>query len=198
VWVAVFTIPAVILVCWAVIPGWEPRIRIAGMFLELLGLSTVAFGLRETRKLFDKPSLFESARQWLRNFPKFKFETRIVAGSGHINLGGGAASAFGTASLSATASLEERVAFLENGLNQANMLIHQIQQKIDEEARKHGSAIDTVRQEIRRGDENNQQLVKEAMAGGLYIEITGAVWLLFGITLATASNEIASVLFGTK
>lgn len=33
-WIAIFAIPCVLLICWAVLPIWEPRIRIAGMFLH--------------------------------------------------------------------------------------------------------------------------------------------------------------------
>jgi len=198
VWVAVLTIPGVFLICWAAIPSWEPRIRITGMCLELLGLGTVAYGLREIRKLFNQPSMIEVALQWLGSFPKFKFEARIVAGTGHIELGGAAVTAFGTASLAATVSLEERVAFLEKGLNQTNVLIHETQRKIEDEARKRGSTLDAERREREAGDTKNHKLLQEAMAGGLYLETTGVLWLFCGITLATASSDIASFFFGIR
>lgn len=198
VWVAVLTIPSVLFICWAVIPGWEPRIRIAGMFLELLGLGTVAYGLRETRKLFNHPSLLKTASQWLRNFPKFKLETRIVVGAGHIKGGGATLSAVGSVSPSASASLAERVILLERGLNQANVMIHETRKMIEVESRKHDSALDTERRGRELGDEKSQRLLQEAMVGGLYLETTGVVWMLFGITLATVSNEIASSLLGLK
>lgn len=195
-WIAVLPIPVVLIVCWAVIPSWEPRIRIAGMIMELFGLGTVAFGVRETRVRFKKSSLLETTRQWLKSFPKFKIETRIVLGTATLKLGGGTLSAFGTVSPSPTATLEERVALLERSLNQANEMIHQIQQKIEEETRKRDTALDAERRDREVGDEKNQQRLKEAVAEGLYIETTGVVWLFLGIILSTASNEITSCLFG--
>ena len=116
-WVAALAIPGVFVIWWVVLPGWEPRIRFTGMFLELLGLGTVAYGIRETRKLFSRPRLTEIACKWIGRFPKFKLETRIVAGTAHINLESHASAiAIGSATLSATASLEERVTFLEKRL----------------------------------------------------------------------------------
>ena len=52
-WIGLAAIPAVVLLSYVVFANWEARIRIAGMGLDLLGLSTVAFGLRETSGLSD-------------------------------------------------------------------------------------------------------------------------------------------------
>lgn len=198
-WLAVLAIPGVFLICWAVLPEWEPRIRLTGMCLELLGLGTVAYGIRETQKLFSRPRLAEIARKWFGRFPKLKLESRIVVGAAHINFEGMASgSAFGSASLSTTASLEERVTFLERRMDQANVLIHETQQKVEEEARKRSGALDVARREREVGDEKNNKLIQEAIAGGLYLETTGVLWLLCGITFATASNEIANFFFGVK
>lgn len=196
-WIAVLAIPLVFLFCWAALSGWEPRIRFTGMCLELLGLSTVAYGIQETRRLFSRPKLFEILCQWFKRLPKFSIETRIVVGTARFNLEGHAPSiVVGSASLSATASIEERVSFLEKRLDQTNALILDIQQMVRKESQKLGGDLDTARREREMGDEKNNKLIQEAIAGGLYLETTGVAWLLFGITLATASHEIANFFFG--
>jgi hypothetical protein len=46
---------------------WE--IRVAGLALQWLGIGTVAYGVRETRRLFARASLSGLLRQWVSRFP---------------------------------------------------------------------------------------------------------------------------------
>ena len=192
-WIAIFAVPSVFLICWTALPNWEPRIRFTGMLLELMGLATVAFGIRETRSLFGRPSLLQVGRDWLTRFPKFRYDVRIIVGSGGIALGGVSGSAFGRSGPAPTETLEERVAILEKSVNQAHFLIHETQRKLDQEGQQRQNALKAEKQEREDGDSKNKQLLEEAAAGGLYLETTGAFWLVFGITLATASNELAKL-----
>ena len=193
---ALFAIPAVLLLSYTVLPNWEARIRIAGMSLELLGLSTVAFGLRDTRKLFSQPSFLLLAARWMISFPSFYRNVHIVAGTGHFKLGGASVTGLATASSSASASLEERVAILEKNLEQSNLAIHQAQRRLDDESARKARAVESERQYRETADDKNRQLLEEAMAGGLHLEAIGVLWLFVGIILATASSEIESCITG--
>jgi hypothetical protein len=42
------------------------RVRWAGMLFQFAGLWTVVRGLNESRKLFDRPSIWIAAGEWLR------------------------------------------------------------------------------------------------------------------------------------
>lgn len=193
-WIALFAIPVVFLWWFFILPGWELRIRITGMSLELLGLGTVALGIAETHKLFKRPGVVKTAGEWLGRFPKFQRKLRISTGTGHLNVQGqSTASAVGYASLTATASLEERVASLERSLDRAIALIHETQRTITAESQKLGSALDAARCERELGDGENAKLIQKAMADGLHLEVIGVLWLFFGIIFATASNEILTV-----
>jgi len=196
-WIAVLAIPTLFALACIVFQSWEERIRITGMCLELLGLATVALGLRETRKLFNQPGLLQLAERWLREFPTFYRNVRIVTGTGHMSMGDASATGFASASASANASLEERVAILEKSLNQTNMALQEAQEKIDEETQKRTRALEAERQNRETGDESNRRLLQEAMAGGLHLETMGVLWLFTGITLATASSEISRWLTGS-
>jgi hypothetical protein len=120
-------------------------------------------------------------------------ETRIVVGSVSLSASPTGFLAHGTVSPPPTASLEERIASLERGLSRANLLIDRTQGRIEEEARNHGSALKSERRERAVGDARIQTLLEEAAAGGLYLEATGVIWLVLGVTLATASNEIVNL-----
>lgn len=77
-WVAVVTIPGLLLLSALILHQWEQRLRITGMVLELLGVVTVAIGLRGVRQLFGRPSLSQLFVDWVKQFPKFKTETRMM------------------------------------------------------------------------------------------------------------------------
>lgn len=196
-WLAVLAVPTVMALAYIILGAWEPRIRIAGTCLQLLGLATVARGLRDTRKLFSQPSLFQLAQNWLRRFPTFYRDIRIVTGTGHLQAGGATVTGFGTVTSSPKASLEDRIAMLEENLKQAHVAIQETQRRIDEEARNQANALQSERHYRKTGDEQTKKLLQEAMAGGLHLEAIGVFWLLIGITLASASIEISRWLTGS-
>ena len=86
---------------------------------------------------------------------------------------------------------------MEKSINQAHLLIHEANGKIVQETQQRQSDIKVVKRELEDGDSKNKKLLEEAAAGGLYLETTGVFWLAFGITLATASNEISKLCCGT-
>jgi hypothetical protein len=196
-WLALFTVLLVVVLSWLTVPGWETRLRIAGCCLELLGLAIVAYGLRDTRKLFRQPSLLQLWRDWLARFPTFYRHIHVVAATGTFTLGGDALTAFGSVSLSPTASLDERVIALEKNLNQTNALVQQMQKQREEDTRKQAAALDSERRARETEDEKNQRLLEEALAGGLHLETIGVVWLLIGIILSTLSTELALLFNGS-
>ena len=86
---------------------------------------------------------------------------------------------------------------MEKSINQAHLLIHEANGKIDQETQQRQSDIKVVKRDLEDGDSKNKQLLEEAAAGGLYLETTGVFWLAFGIGLATASNELSKLCCGT-
>jgi len=50
----------------------EPAIRLAGLCLQLLGIAAAALGIRDTRRMFGKPSFLQSLRNWATSWPRFK------------------------------------------------------------------------------------------------------------------------------
>lgn len=82
-WLAFLVVAVSLLV--AVGPGpSEPRIRITGLILQLLGISTVSWGIHQTRLLFGRPTIISVVRKWLSRFTKYR--RRVVTGQVTINL----------------------------------------------------------------------------------------------------------------
>ena len=70
----VFAILVVIFICllvFYVFPSAR-NIRLGGLVLQLLGLTTIVAGISETRKLFDQPPFTKTFSKWLKRFPLFK------------------------------------------------------------------------------------------------------------------------------
>ena len=61
-------------ICVALVISLRPHmtesvIRLTGLVLQLLGISTVIWGISETRALFGHPSFASKAKAWLSRFP---------------------------------------------------------------------------------------------------------------------------------
>jgi hypothetical protein len=74
------TLAVALLVVW-----WretEPTFRFVGVALQLLGLATVAVGIRNTRALFGRPSMRKRFVEWWRRRPRRGHTASTCAGIG--------------------------------------------------------------------------------------------------------------------
>ena len=169
----------------------EPKTRIIGLFLQLFGIGTVAWGLRKTRRLFGYAGFFEHSVEWLKRFPKYK--PRPVSCEGHLSfppfqISG---SMHGWQSSGLEIPIEKRLAAIEANLLDVNQRLVQLQQWIDHETRKITSELHEERRLRREEDEETRRKLAISQTGGLTISAMGLVWLLGGVILSTASTEIA-------
>ena len=171
----------------------EPKIRIIGMLLQLCGIGTVVWGLRETRKLFRHPDFFEHLVEWLKRFPKYK--PRAVSYEGHISFPriqvNGSTHAWQSAG--PEAPIEKRLGAVEANLLDLNQRLVQVQQRLDDETRKITSELHEERVLRKKEDEEARKKLELSQTGGLNISAMGLVWLLWGVILSTASTEIVKL-----
>ena len=90
----------------------EPAFRWIGLALQLLGVATVAYGIRQTRSLFEQSRWHERLRAWWQSRPKVNVPIRTV----NMSAGIGVTFAFGDAELRGKpgpeAGVERRIQFL--------------------------------------------------------------------------------------
>ena len=167
----------------------------AKLAFQLLGILTVVSGLRDKRRLFNRPSLLENIRRWLDRRPRWgaKPQTILVAGTGSISLSG-------TAKLSvwrgtpADGSIEARLAALEANLATLRTEQAETAKEYQEATRKTNEAVDAERR-ARESAVTTLRLQLEGLgAGGLHVEMMGVFWLVLGVVLATVPGEIAIAL----
>jgi hypothetical protein len=155
-----------------------------------LGLGTVIWGLRDTRRLFGRPSLPDAAAAWLGRFPRYKVKPAVFEiPTGHLTISGHPPRV--TVSPTKQPSLEERIVALEQAQRQQSELIADVRGRIDKEAQVRASELESERRERAVVDNKIQGLLEEASAGGLHIEWVGVAWLFVGLIFGTASTEIA-------
>jgi hypothetical protein len=169
----------------------EPEVRITGLLLQILGIGTVALGIRQTRALFGRPTLMAQFRTWLRRVPVYR--GRVVSASMNLTVPGASVNARGYASAAARSntSIEERVDALEKNLTVVTARIDEAQKEMYQRFRSHA---DNLRQEERLRAHEGQAIrekLETTETGGLYISAIGALWLFVGVTLSTAALEIA-------
>jgi hypothetical protein len=171
----------------------EPHIRLAGLGIQLLGLSTVLYGISTTRHHFGLPSLASSATTWLRSFPRWRIPPATISGVGGIE----SATAFGRATVRSVprpnATIEDRVKTLEQNFATLDMSTTAIQQQLDAEQ---AARADALRQERASRETELRSLAEKlqlAETGGLNLSFWGLIWLMGGLLMSTASYELAAL-----
>lgn len=173
----------------------DDRVRYCGMTLELLGVFTVASGLREKRRLFKRPSLLEHLQHWLGRRPRWGVRTQTI-----LATGAGSISASGSAKISVwrgvapDATLEVRVAAIEANLETLRSELAETAKQLQEETRNRTEALDSERHARESSVCALQTQLDTFGAGGLHLEAAGLFWLVLGVVLATTSTEVAWIL----
>jgi len=169
----------------------EARVRVTGWVLQLLGLSTVAWGIRETRQMFRRPDVLALASAWLARYPKYPKYTGITGTIGTAEERD-TAHAIGHVSTKARAAptLEDRVAALEDKLRSTTSQVQHTQRDLSLEVHNRQAALNQERQTREQQDQELERKLEVAETGGLHVSAVGLVWLALGLTLSTIPNEL--------
>ena len=170
----------------------EPVIRITGLVLQLLGVGTVTWGISETRALFGHPSLASKAKAWIGRFPLLRRE--IVLGGSIIGLSSvtGNARGYVTNDPGPNPTVETRLESLEKNVSLIHERINQTHNEMDQEFRKAEESLKLEKQLRQEEDNATREKLEATGTGGVHISAIGASWLFVGVTLSSASVEIAS------
>ena len=173
----------------------DPVLRYCGLAFQLLGILTVVSGLRDKRRLFNRPSLVENILLWIHRWPRWgaKPQTNLVAGTGSISISG-SARVSRWRGVPADASVEARLAALEENLATLRTEQAEAEKRFQESTRKTNEAVDAERRARKSAIGSLRFQLEKLGAGGLHVEMMGVFWLVLGIVLATVPGEIAAVL----
>lgn len=191
-WIAVGVVVLALVV--ALGPGTsEPTIRLVGLSLQLMGICTVIWGISETRNLFGHPSLSSKVKAWLGQFP-FRRHS-IVIGAGILEAGVASAKgrAYVTHGPGPSPTTETRLEALEKNIAALHERISEAEREMDAELRKGADALECEANARTAEDQTIREKLEATGTGGVHISAIGALWLFVGVTLSTASVELAAM-----
>jgi hypothetical protein len=190
-WLAfvVVAAPIVASFCWP----HEYFLRYAGLFLQFLGILTVAWGIWKTRELFGHPSFLMRIREWLRRFPPYGGRT-MTASARAVVTGAASARASVRRGIPPNATLEQRIEVLERNLQLVDDELSQTQKEVEEGLRKRSDAIEREAKIRAQSDQELRERLTATATGGLDISAMGALWLLVGVIMSTIPAELAGLL----
>lgn len=172
----------------------EPTIRITGLSLQLLGISTVIWGISETEALFGNQSLLFKVKSWCGRFPLLRSNVVASGDMASLSLGTCNAKAYGTHGTSPNPTTENRLDALEKNISLIHERINGTENEMDEAFRK---IKDVLKVEVQTREIEDSSILGKLEAtglGGVHISLIGALWLFVGVILSTAAIEIARLL----
>ena len=172
----------------------EPVIRITGLALQLLGIATVVWGISETRESFGLPSLTSVVKAWLGRFPLLRRTVVLSAVGSALGLAGAKARAYVTQGPGDNPTTETRLSALEKNIQLIHERISATQQEMDAELKKAADALKNEKQVRESEDQGIRTKLEATSTGGVHISAIGALWLFVGVSVSTASVEIAAII----
>jgi len=166
----------------------ESSVRLWGLLLQIFGIAAAAIGIRDTRRMFGKPSFLEQLRTWLTSIPRLKPPTVSASGSGKLSMSCSAkAHAWKSAG---EPTVESRLSAAEANLKELNERANVAESAFEAHVR---AATQNLREEADLRKEADRQLhlrIEAASTDGLHLAMVGVVWLACGVIMSTAPNEL--------
>ena len=168
----------------------ERDIRWIGLFFQIFGFMIVVHQLDTRRRLFRMPSFLSRIGSFWKSFPSPYVRTVNI--SAHA-IGGlaGTLSARLSIKPGPNTSLEKRMQFLENEIQDIRNHVQDTVRTFGDHKAETKRSLEKMREEMRLGDDKLQQLINDAVVGGIKLEWVGILYFLTGVFLSTASSDIA-------
>jgi hypothetical protein len=170
----------------------EPGVRISGLLLQILGIAAAAVGIRDTRRMFEKPSFLEQVRTWFKAVPGLKPCTVSASGCSTSSTSA-SAKAHVWRGAGTNPTLESRLSAAEANLDELFKRVNTAESAFDVHVR---ASEQRLREEVDARKEADRQLylkIEAASTDGLLLAAVGVVWLACGVVMSTVPNELLSL-----
>lgn len=187
----IFTALIIILVLITLLYHWqtEPAVRLSGLLLQVLGITAAAIGIRDTRRMFGKPSFLKQVRNWFRIVPGLRPRTTSGSASAAVPI---SVSAKGNEWRGAgdDPTLESRLSAAESNLEKLRKRIDASESAFDAHVRNYKQQLREEMYSRKKGDRQLQLKIEAASTDGLHLAAVGVVWLVCGVVMSTAPSEL--------
>ena len=199
--VALFSFVIAFVISRALAKPLEFTLRTTGGLLQIFGIFSVALGIRKLRRSFGlRPVSVEIlsefwawtvqfGRRIARMFGRGRDVT--VTASANLRTAGALSTARAKIGRGPNLSVEQRLEFLERSFDNMQDFTYKLQDDVQNEIDLRKAAIAAERADREKHIAEVRSQVNELAVGGIQLQIVGILWLLFGVALATWSQEIA-------
>jgi hypothetical protein len=178
-----------------------------GGLLQVLGVLSVAWGIRHLRQSFGlapiRGEIFAEIIQaivnlWHRGLWLFSRDRRDVTATATGVSTQGSVSSSGRLTIrpGPNMSVEKRLEFLERRFDELEDMVYTLQSQHHEEIRLRAEAITAERRDRESGIADIRLQIRDVTIGGVRLQIVGLLWLLVGLILANWSQEITHLFAG--
>jgi len=176
------------------VPDLSTQVRYAGVLLETFGFILVAVGIRDTRKLFNRPSLTKNFVDWCHYVANaFARQEHPAASSATARFELRTPSVSFTASVK-PATLEERVDLLDEKVTSLQQQTDELMRQLSRDSSKLEDDIKKEREARTSAIAAEAHRVEQLAVGGLKYEIVGLIWVVFGSLGSNAPDEIVRII----
>jgi hypothetical protein len=172
----------------------EQSIRISGYILQLLGMIFAIRGLLKIRIFFGQPSLKILPVTWLRSFPNWEKPPFRAVMNGVSSIAGLTAHIEGVSPDNPKATLEERFEVVLRNLNDLREIQKTHSSQIEKIILNHNSFVESQKKELQKIKAEMNVRIEEAQTNDILVSLVGLIWLTFGITMSTLSNELLAII----
>ena len=171
----------------------EDGLRYAGLLLQLVGVSVVAYTLRGRGKVFNHKPVLEFAMDWLRRAPPFRPRSHVVEASATDSLN---ASATADATVwrgpRLDQPLEAQLEAIRENLASVRVQLESLTVRTGQQVSELRNALDTERSQRAVQLQEARRTLEQVAAESLYVEVAGLCWLVAGIIFATVPQELVT------
>lgn len=165
--------------------GWRNALGPSSVFWQILGLSTIAIEMSQTRRRFNKPGAIERARAWFSRAYRALFQPQSIA-EGVFEAAGRAATRgrISMAELSvpdAPMTSDERIERLEERLEDLRRTVDAVNDRFSQSLQEVQHAISTERRERIDSDRQLHGELENIALGDQDGQLVGLLWMGCGL-----------------
>ncbi len=167
-------------------------VRYTGLTLEVLGIVTVAIGLKGKRELFKKPSFIEHIKNWWNQRPTWKPVVRSATG---VSAAGATGSVRGSAWHGPIDdTVESRLEAAEKNLLSLRSELQIFEQDTNV---KHTTLVKKIEDERQLRESSVLEIrtrLEDLATRDISFEAMGIYWLFWGLVFSSLPNELSTFL----
>lgn len=163
-----------------------------GVFLQWIGVFSVFFNIRETKKKFNKPNSIDNFKKWFRNKPKFNPKPAHIKPEGiFIDASVVGLSLIDMFSWDKEKNTEENMRI---NINRCIEDIYNLENKFKDEVGQINASLSNDISEIKSLLNSLKSDIENVATGGLNLTFVSSAWILIGVTISTIPDDIICIL----